>query len=251
MGWSAQCGKIPGVRVAGLFETIKFGERSNEKPIAGDGGSGHAHFVEGILTEKFVVGPGLENVGVAIFAERENFAVGRPGRGGEGGVARGADALFIEDDASRARIVAAQESKIEQDVKVIAIDKRGWIVGSGDGLLPGDALAVGFARGKGDVAGGSRFERENGADFVTDISGRDVEQSKFGEGRGDGDGGHAAAFPKGFAIEVVGTDAFCAGGDEFDALFILPDVRSGPVGFFVTVHAPKFATGFGVESQSE
>jgi hypothetical protein len=239
------------VEVWDLFDTIELRESSDEEAIAGDGGGGHAHFVQGILAEEFVFGPGLEDVGVAIFAEREDFAVGSPGRGSKGGVAGASDALLIVDEAPGTRVVAAQKSEIEEDIEVFAIDKRRWVVGTGAGLMPGDVLAVGFTGSERNVTGGARFECENGANFVPDISGRDIEESEFGERCRDGDRGHAAAFPKRFPIEVIRTDAFRAGSDKFDAFFVLPDVRSGPVAFFIAIDAPELAAGFGVQSEGE
>ncbi len=60
------------------LETIKFRQRADEQAVAGDGGCGHAHFVEGVFVQQFVFGAGGEDVGVAIFAQRKNLSVRCP-----------------------------------------------------------------------------------------------------------------------------------------------------------------------------
>ena len=54
---------------------------------------GHAHFVERILAEEFVLSPGLNNEGVAVFAQAEYLAVVSPWRRGES-AGRRVDALL-------------------------------------------------------------------------------------------------------------------------------------------------------------
>ena len=61
-----------------LPQTIKLCQRADEQAVAGDGGRGHAHFVEGVFVQQLVFGAGGEDVGVAVFAERENLSVRGP-----------------------------------------------------------------------------------------------------------------------------------------------------------------------------
>ena len=61
-----------------VFQTIKLRQRADEKAVAGDGGRGHAHFVEGVFVQQLVFGAGGEDVGIAVFAQRENFSVRGP-----------------------------------------------------------------------------------------------------------------------------------------------------------------------------
>src|SRR4051812_15207127 len=94
-----------------LAETIKLGHRSNDQTISRNGRSRHAHFVEGVFVEKLVLRACLENVGITIFAERENLSIRCPRRSCECGV-RLADALLFENETAGASVVAAQETEI-------------------------------------------------------------------------------------------------------------------------------------------
>src|SRR6476469_610147 len=101
--------------------------------------------------EESVVGSSLKDKSVAVFAEGEDFAIGRPGRSSEGSVRR-ADPLLLVNLAAGTSVVATQKSEVEQDIKVIAVNERGRIVRTGDELMPCNVLAVGFGGWQGDVA---------------------------------------------------------------------------------------------------
>lgn len=51
-----------------LPQTIKLRQRADEQAVAGDGGSGHAHFVEGVFVQQLIFGARGEDVGVAVLA---------------------------------------------------------------------------------------------------------------------------------------------------------------------------------------
>ena len=71
--------------------------------------------------------------------KREDLAVVRPGRRGEGR-GRRIDALLAVNLVARARVVAGEEAAVEQRVVVIAVDQRRRIVRTRRGLIPGDEL---------------------------------------------------------------------------------------------------------------
>src|SRR5690349_15032225 len=50
----------------------------DQEPVADDGGRRHGEVVEGIGALEFVLVAGLDDVGVALFAQREDAAVVRP-----------------------------------------------------------------------------------------------------------------------------------------------------------------------------
>ena len=67
------------VRVSMLPKAIQPGQRANDQARAGNRRGSQAHLVEGVYAQQLVFGAGLEDEGVAVFAQREDFAIGRPG----------------------------------------------------------------------------------------------------------------------------------------------------------------------------
>ena len=127
--------------------------------------------------EKFVLGSGLEDVGVTVFAQCEDFAVVSPGRSGEGCVPFGPDALLFVDLLSRFCVVAAQETEVKEDIEVVTVKQWRGVIRCGERLGPGDELVAGFIFFKTDVTGSTWFDREDRADFVTDITRTNVEKT--------------------------------------------------------------------------
>src|SRR5438477_6979460 len=105
-------------------ETVKLCQSADEQTIPRHRRSGHAHFIEGVHVQQTELGSRLEDESVAVLTQRENPAIRRPRRCREEGRLR-ADALLFVDLSAGARVMTRQESEIEQNIEIVAIEQRG------------------------------------------------------------------------------------------------------------------------------
>ena len=141
----------------------------------------HAHFAEGVFVEDFELGAGLDDKRVAVFAEAEDSAVIGHRRCCEFPGA-GIDLSPAVNLATRLGIIAAQHAPVIEDVQVIAVYDRRWIIRAALLMAPGDEFTAASAFFECDVAFRSGPDREDWAFLVTHVAGSDIEQTMPGKG---------------------------------------------------------------------
>jgi hypothetical protein len=77
------------------------------------------HISPRLFLADFLIGAGLDHEGVAIFAQTKYLAIVRPGRSRKVGRALCVDALFAVNFPAGLRVVAAQETEIEEDIEMV------------------------------------------------------------------------------------------------------------------------------------
>src|SRR5438128_19792 len=73
---------------ASLPNPIQLRLRSNNQAVAGQSRGGQGHLAEAVFAKQLELGSGLDDIGVAVFAQGENFVRRGPGRGSKASAGR-------------------------------------------------------------------------------------------------------------------------------------------------------------------
>ena len=149
------------------------------------------------------------------------------------------------------RVVAQQETAVEQRVVVVAVHERRGLVGAEQRLVPDDVLVAGFVGLERDVAGRAGTDGVHGPRRRARVARVDVEQPVLGERRRRDVHRHPAQLPEQLAVQIVRTDLVHARGDDLGAQLVLPDERRRPVLDLFALDAPELLAGLLVERDDE
>ena len=142
-------------------------------------------------------------------------------------------------------VAAAEESKVEQRIKLIPVNQRRRVVRPRPPIVPSDVFVFRFTGLQRDVALRAGADGVDVFLAIPHVTGGDVQQAVRLERRRDDDRRarlplEAPAFA---AFQVVGTCAVAAGQDQLPDAVVLPHIGRGPVAGFVAFCFPKLPAG--------
>src|SRR4029079_5380210 len=163
----------------------------DDQPV-GDRRRRHDHFADRILRQLLVLGSGLDDVDVAVFAGAVDLAVGGDRRRAEG-TGRAAEALLV-DLLAGGDLVGCQRAVALQHVEIVAVDHRRRDVGAAALRAPDDELVPGLVVLERDVAGRAGLQRDDRLHAAIPV--RDDDEARADDRRRDRDLGVARVLPQ-------------------------------------------------------